>query len=127
MTPRLIKDSDNEELARWWTAQGWPAMPVDKLPSTGWIVEGTVAAWMYLPISGGVAIIEWIVANPEARNRGEALKALLSHMEEYAEWRGYSAVFTGTKHPSLITRLQSAGYVVGDEGVTHLMKVLHPK
>ena len=133
MTPRPITDLDMVEVHRWWEEQGWPKIPKEMLPTTGWIVEhsspegidGVCAGWLY-KANSAMAKLEWVVGNPSipAEKRSEGLNLLIEHISQEARLAGYTALFTSTKHTRLIERLKLCGYTVGDEGVTHLFKRL---
>lgn len=113
------------DIHRWWGEQGWPKIPKEMLPTTGWIIENVCAGWLY-KANSAMAKLEWVVGNPSipAEKRSEGLNILIEHISQEARLSGYTALFTSTKHTRLIERLKQCGYVVGDEGVTHLFKRL---
>lgn len=122
MFPRPITKEDFKEIHQWWSVQGWPEIPVEALPTTGWIIEGYCAGWLYMANSS-VAKPEWIVGNPQA-DKSIALPILIDHIGAQAKAAGYKLLFTSTKHEGLIKRFQDCGYTIEDTNVTHLLKVL---
>lgn len=127
MKVRPFTSDDLPTAYEWWIAAGWPPMPPEMLPESGYIVDGLCAGWLY-QANSRLAKPEWIVGNPKAdrAERSKALDLLINHIDEEAKRLGYSAQFTSTKNPALIKRLLAHGYVVSDEGVTHLVKKLDP-
>lgn len=121
--PRKIIPADYATLAKWWTAQNFPTIAPEYLPQCGLIVDGLCAGFLYESDSA-IAWVEWIVANPEAEKalRREALDKLLDALVLHAKERGYKAIFTSVAHPGLLERYKQHGFVVTDNGVTHLLR-----
>jgi hypothetical protein len=124
MEVRLITEDDHHDIKQWFKAHKWPSVDFALLPPTGWTVPGVCAAWLYLTNSR-TAILEWVISNPKSIQRQEGLNDLLRHIARMAKDHGCLNIFTATKHAKLVNRLQiEHDYLIGDEGVTHLMKIL---
>ena len=125
MMVRRFTKEDYESVATWWEKHGWPIIPLEALPPTGFIVPNHAAAFLYR-LEGPIALMEWVVGNPERNyhDRAVALEDVIAAVEDAAKAAGYKSIFTMTRHERLINRLRDTGYVVTDEKMTHLMKGL---
>jgi hypothetical protein len=72
-----------------------------------------MAGFLYLSNSK-VAWMDWIVSNPEykEKDRKEALELLISSLEEVARQQGYNIVLSITRNKSLIQSHEKLGYTV---------------
>ena len=123
-------------MCKWWSQQGFPPLPLDALPSTGFVScvaheginLGVYAAFLYIPREGNIGWVEWIVSNPEApaNVKEGAFLELMDYMTELGKEAGLGLLFTSADKSKVkfINRLQSVGFVDGGETVTHLIKVL---
>ena len=117
---RVLQESDWETLSSWWKWWKWPEMNKDLLPLNGCgglmvYKEETpiMAGFLYLSNSK-VAWMDWIVSNPEykEKDRKEALELLISSLEEVARQQGYNIVLSITRNKSLIQSHEKLGYTV---------------
>ena len=99
---RKLNDKDYDCLVNWWKWWRWTPIPKDFLPDngTGGIMiekENTpiVAGFMYNTNSKAV-VVEWIVSNPEYKNkdRKQAVELLLSTIEAVCKEQGKKYMFS---------------------------------
>lgn len=116
--------NDYLDICSWWLKHNWPIINYEMLPSTGFIVEGYCAGFLYKNDSK-LAILEFIVSNPEAdkQKRSEALDLLLQALINEAKESGYKAIFSSLSHPGLIDRYVKHGFEVTDTTMTNLMRI----
>lgn len=130
---RQYEQTDYATVRSWWEKQGWVPLPPDSLPN-GFIaydedsLESLAAAFIY-NTKEVLHIMEWIVGNPETSPelRGLGIEAVVSACLKLAGERGATTVITTTKHKRLIERYKNMGFLVADEGMTHLIKQLKIK
>lgn len=121
---------DYKEVESWWWKYKFPALPEEHLPQDGLIVEldgiKLAAGWMYIPATGKMAMLEWIVGNPEVEKeaRSEALTLLINTSLKYLKRLGFKHVFTSTSNKSLIKKYGTCGFHITDENSTNLLAVL---
>lgn len=120
---RLFKESDYETVVSWWQSRSWPVLPREFLPATGYVVEGICAGFLYQTDSK-IAWLEFIISNPATSpdDRAKALDSLIQHAVEDAKLKGFKIVFTSTNHDKLIKRYEDNGFIVGDKGMTNLVR-----
>lgn len=126
---RAVDADDYPMLVAWWEAHGWPAVPRERLPKLGAIISirdtDTAAAFCFMDNSGtGVAMVEWIVSNPEA-----SPKAVFSGIQTVVKWLMWRAAepdlrftfFLSTcRQPALARVLERCGFAITDTNVIHL-------
>ena len=119
---RTIQESDWETMQSWWKAWGWPEASKDLMPLNGLgglIVEkegkAIASGFLYLTNSK-VAWTEWIVSDPEYRqeDRVEALKILVSGLEDIAVSAGYKIILSIGRNKGLLNIHKELGYTVDD-------------
>jgi hypothetical protein len=117
---RELKESDWETMCSWWKWWRWPEMNRDLLPLNGlgglMVYKGDIpiiAGFLYLTNSKG-ALLDWIVSNPEykERDRAEAIKLLIDSCEQVAKINGYNIIFSFTRSKSLINIHEKLGYTI---------------
>lgn len=117
-------------LTSWWEGHGWDAVPSQILPKLG--VVGTVeakpcaAGFVYMDNSVGVAMLEWVVTDPEATPMRvyKSLKEVTEFLCHRVKELGYGVILTSCKQDSLSTFYTKAGFNKTDEGLTHFIKLL---
>ena len=124
------KDAHYLMVCQWWDGHGFPCIPSNKLPPFGWMScddEGpVVAAFAYLDNGGtGVAMIEWIVANPTVR--GPLIVKHLKNLMEFMtttlhEEFDYDFILTTCRHQGLAKLLEKCGFTRTDGNMIHLTK-----
>jgi hypothetical protein len=126
---RMLKDSDYDELCKWWKWFRFPAPPKDYLPEDGkggiMISKNGVnicAGFLFLNNSK-IAWCEYLVSNPQYReeDRKEAIEAVIFQLCGIAKGKGYKAVFTSLKSESLINRYESVGFTKGSANTTEMV------
>lgn len=130
MQIRYLQDSDYDILLNWWTFWRFGIPSKDFLPENG-LGGIMISSDDGIPICAGflymtnskVAWLEYIVSNPEYREKDRKLMltCLIQELTEIAVKNGYKYVFTTVKHPSLIERYKESGYVVGTVGGTEMV------
>jgi len=119
MFVRAFKDSDYEEVSKWWNKQGWPSLPVELLPDTGIVVEchGKMCCvgWLYTSNSE-LAWLGWPVANPDAPafSRGRAVLKMIETLESLAKELGYSALMTFSEVPAMMKAYEQKDWKIGE-------------
>ena len=95
---RNLTENDYETLVEWWDWwPGWVAPPKTFLPETGLMVtknDINVAACYYYLTNSKAALIEWVISNPQYRDkdRTEALATLIMVAEEVLKIQGLSLI-----------------------------------
>ena len=89
------------------------------------------AAWAYLDNSVGVAMIEWVVTNPENTPKRESKKhknvrrlsqaKLLNGWQIEGEIYRYTTILAATNVQGLIKLFERQGFTKTDNGLTHLI------
>lgn len=120
---------DYADVASWWTSQGWPALPVHILSTSGFITEKDgvklAATWVFAT-NCPIYIMEWTVGNPNANweDRSNGIKEVTNAGCQWAKQDGASQIFTMTKSERFIDKLQEIGFNKTESGMTHLVRVL---
>lgn len=124
MELRTFKPEDHPTAVQWWSAQGWPPVPLDCLPPTGLVVEGLCMGFVYKCDGSTMGIMEWVVGNPTADKveRALALDVLIDGLEKLSRELGVKYVFTYTKNERLLNRYKKHGFGETDKNMTHLVK-----
>ena len=117
---RALKESDWDTLLSWWKWWRWPELSKDVLPMNGtgglMICKGDIpiaAGFLYLTNSKA-AWLDWIVSNPEYRekDRKESLVLLINGLETVAVNEGCSTIISITRNKSLMDIHSKLGYTV---------------
>lgn len=123
-------ERDYGMLCSWWRGHGWTALPKGALNTLGavCVVDGvdTAAAFLLMSNSCGVAMLEWLVTNPEANVRAAylAIPTVTAFIEGEAARMGYGVLLTACRQPSLVRMYERSGFTVTDRNVTHMIKIL---
>lgn len=132
LNARKLTDKDYSCLVDWWKWWRWPAIPQNFLPDngTGGIMiekENTpiVAGFMYNTNSKAV-VVEWIVSNPEYKNkdRKQAVELLLSTIEAVCKEQGKKYMFSIGRSKHLINTHKKLGWVVDDKPSHEIVKII---
>lgn len=120
---------DYQIISKWWKDQNWPIVPLENLPTYGlmvWLDEVPLAAGFIYQTDSSMALLEWIVSNPEVAHelRGQALDILLDDLCFMAKKLGFKQLFTMAKNERLIEREKSHGFLKTDDQMIHLIKEL---
>jgi hypothetical protein len=128
---RLLKDSDWETLCQWW--ESWPKWvnpPKSFLPDNGkggLMVEKEgrpiVAGFLYITNSDAV-LLEWIVSDPEYRDkdRKDALELLITSAEATCKGLGKKHMFTIGRNKHLIETHKKLGWTVDSDPSYEIIK-----
>lgn len=122
MKTRAYKPSDYNELCKWWKSYNWAPPLEDALPSSGIIVEGKCAGFLYITNSK-MGIMEWIVGNPECskEERTEAIDTVIKGIKAMAKGFGIKYIFSSVQHPNLIQKYEENGIMKTDEGMINFI------
>lgn len=128
---RKLTEADYETLLPWWKWFRFPAPPQDCLPENGAgglmvsIGDTNICAGFLYFTNSKLCWVEFIVSNPEYRlhDRGLAIQILIKELCAIAKGKGYSAVFSSIKHPSLIKHYVACGFNK-NEGAVEMIKLL---
>jgi uncharacterized protein YrzB (UPF0473 family) len=131
---RQLEPQDYDKLVKWWEYYGFPPPPKNMLPDEGtcgmilYDTEGNeyCAGFLY-ETNSQLCWIEYIVANPDIKDkeeRKEALKLLITYLTDLADVWGNKYIFASIKHPSLKERYLECGFLLGTDNTTELIKVL---
>lgn len=125
MKIELVNEQNYEMLVEWWKGYSWPSVPFNMLPKIGFIVNDTVAGFIYSTDSN-ICLIEWIIGNPKSskEERKKSLIQLLNTLCNTAKDMGYNHCFTYTKNTGLINSLELVGFKKTDEQMVHFMRSL---
>jgi len=114
---KRLEESDYETLCKWWKWWRWSPPPLTFLPETGFMVlkeENKIAACYVYLTNSKAALIEWVVSNPEykEKDRKEALATLIMVVEEVLRQQDIKHVMTMSRHPSLLKIHKELGWVI---------------
>ena len=131
---REYTPEDYPQLAQWWEGHGWSPVPELILPKLGIIADmhaeesitPTAAAWLYMDNSSSVAMLKWMVSNPEANPRHvlRALKEILGFLKERAKELGYNVILATCRQDSLSKVLTKSGFEVTARDVIHHLALI---
>lgn len=123
---RIVTGDDYPMLSSWWNGHGWPAVPQRILPPLGVIYKDTAAGWLYMDNGGtGVAMMEWLVANPKAKplEAAKAIQKVVEFLKLEAKRMDYPIILTTCRQPSLSKLLGRLGFQQTDTDMIHLLGV----
>ena len=128
---RKLKQGDLTFIKKWWEAwPEWVSPSDDFLPETGVVVENNnkpVAAGFIYLTNAKVALLEWIISDPEYRedNRKQALELLITGAEEIIKDLGYKYSFSICRHKGLMETHKKLGWHVDKRPSHELVKILN--
>lgn len=123
---RSINENDWSTLVSWWKWWRWPEPERSFLPENatgGLMVEKNsipiVAGFIYTTNSS-VALLEWIVSNPEykEKDRKEAIELLINEAEDIIKKQGYKYIFSMGRNKQLLDIHENLGWDI-DKKVSH--------
>ncbi len=133
LNTRVLETQDWETLESWWADwEDWTPPPKDFLPNHGtggFMVQKKdtpiVAGFVYLSNSK-TAWLELIISNPDYRedDRKDAIKLLISELEEFARSLGYKYLLTMGRSKNLIETHKSMGWETDNKTSLELIKKL---
>lgn len=115
-----------DQVMTWFIGHKWQPLPKQALPEIGVVISspdgkvGICAGFLYRTDSA-IAMLEWVVSNPEyseKEERSQALDLLLEQILCRATDNGYKLVYAFLGNERLIKRYTDAGFEVGDANVT---------
>jgi hypothetical protein len=117
---------DYPMLETWWNGHGWPAVPQRVLPPLGVIYNDCAAGWLYMDNGGtGVAMMEWLVTNPDAPLliSARSLTKVVEFLKAEAARMEYPIILTTCRQEGLARLLNRAGFATTDHEMIHLLGV----
>lgn len=132
---RLITDLEKEYevISPWWPRHGWPMVPIGALTTLGLVAHDgpllLAACWVYTATNASLAMVEWVVTNPDVSPMvaAKAVFSLIDFAAIECKERGYAVLFTTCKNKGLERAYERAGFDRTDENVTHFLKILRPQ
>jgi len=131
MEARRLVESDYEVLVEYWKWSRFPPPPKEMLPNMGlggmMVADengNNICAGFLYNTDSALAWIEFIVANPQIKDREirrKGLVFLIESLTNEARELGYFAVFASIKVESLIQRYIEAGYSADGKKSTELV------
>jgi hypothetical protein len=120
-------------MCSWWKWWRWPEMNKEILP-----MNGTGGVMIYkdnTPIAAGflyltnskAAWLDWVVSNPSYKesDRKEAIKLLISTLEEIGKKQGYNVIISLTRNKSLINIHKELDYTVDENPSYEISKKIN--
>ena len=129
---RKLIDKDYNCLVSWWKWWRWTPVPKNFLPDngTGGIMiekENTpvVAGFIY-HTNSDVVIVEWIISNPDYKNkdRKQAVELLLNTIEAVCKDQGKKCMFSIGRNKHLINTHKKLGWVVDEKPSYEIVKTI---
>lgn len=124
----------HETFTKWWKAHDWPGVALAILPKCGVVIETddgimVCVGWLYMDNSVGVAMLEWVVTNPEvtAMKAYVGISTLVQSVKKVAAALEYGVVLTAVKQEALIRCYEKNGFKKSDDGMTHMIMLTIPK
>lgn len=129
LSKRRLQHDDYKTIVKWWESwPDWVPLARNLLPEngTGGIMierDGNpiVAGFLY-GTNSKIAWMEWIVGNPEERNKSEAIELLISSLEEWAVEGGFEVILSIGRSKSLIDKHKKLGYTVDHDPSYEIIK-----
>ena len=129
LSKRRLQHDDYDTIVKWWESwPDWEPLARNLLPEngTGGIMierDGApiVAGFLY-GTNSKISWMEWIVGNPEERNKSEAIELLISSLEEWAVEGGFEVILSIGRSKSLIDKHKKLGYTVDDNPSHEIIK-----
>ena len=111
MKLRKVVKEDLLSINSWYVKRSLPALSADILPEIGLIAPGVAALFIYQTDSS-MAMIEGLIANPDAtaRDRAEAINQLIDTCVDYAHLLGYTQVIGLTRDAGTYKRVKRHGF-----------------
>lgn len=117
---RALKESDYEDMCSWWKWWRWPEISKATLPMNGmgglmvYKDEILIAAGFLYLTNSNVALIEFIVSNPNYRqsDRKDALEVLIMGLEDVARSQGRDTIVSFARNKSLMNIHEKLNYTV---------------
>ena len=129
LSKRRLQHDDYDTIVKWWESwPDWEPLARNLLPEngTGGIIierDGNpiVAGFLY-GTNSKIAWMEWIVGNPEERNKSEAIELLISSLEEWGIEGGFEVILSIGRSKSLINKHKKLGYTVDESPSYEIIK-----
>lgn len=130
MVINLIEEQDYKTLCSWWEFWNFPKPLKDMLPNDG--VGGLkltddngidlIAGFLY-ETNSGIAWIEYIVSNPNIKDRNvrkQAKQEIVLYLSLLAKEKGFKAIFSSLKDKWLIKSFEENGFTKSKENTFEL-------
>lgn len=112
MAEPFAADRHYAAMADWYRGHHLQPLPREALPETGFVVPGVAAGFLYRG-ERGLAWVEGLISNPEARRRAhEALDAVVSALLQSARDSGVRLILSTTAQPAVAQRARQHGFKV---------------
>ena len=129
---RFLNENDYEVICKWWKWWRWPVLPKESLPDngkSGFIIERNnvpIVACFLLVTNSKWGILEWVVSNPEykQKDRKKAIEKLITEAEEVCRQMGMKHIFSVVKNQHLINTHKKLGWFVDEQPSHEIIKNL---
>ena len=126
---RKLTNEDYDILVEWWKSwPNWEPLSKDLLPEngTGGIMieresKPLIAGFLYATNSN-ICWMEWIVSDPEQKNKSEAISLLISSLEKWGKDAGFKVVLSIGRSKNLINEHKKLGYTVDSNSSYEIIK-----
>ncbi len=129
MQYRFFTEDDYAMICSWWESWKWQPIPITSLPKTGIIVSNggvdVCAAFLYKSDSA-ICWLEWFISNPQAKReqRKGSIEYLIDVSADVAREYGFSMILCSLKHENLMRKVEDAGFVRTETGMTNFIGVV---
>lgn len=129
ITVRPYQETDYPTFAKWWEGHNFQPVPAQILPILGNVAckDGApiAAAWLYTDTTTPVAMLEWIVTDPENNPKISAvgITHVVQSLKAAAAAAGFPIILSSCRQDSLARLMEKTGFERTDENVTHLISI----
>jgi hypothetical protein len=119
-------EKDYDMLCKWWADHGMHLVHKAILPPTGFLIEESVAGWVYFLKGVPLAVMAWTVSKKDIEKefKKDCIKYLIKACEEVVKMAGYKVLFVYTEKKGLGDKLEEAGFSKWDTDITQFIKLL---
>jgi hypothetical protein len=111
-------------LLEWFAGYSWTPCDEGTIPKNAFFVcrDGVPIAFScFCATDCNVAIQGFTIADPEAKDRGNALDFLLAKVLDTAAEKGYKYIHYSTDNKAMVERMKKQGLMVTDDASAYLM------
>ena len=129
LNKRRLQHSDYDIIVEWWKSwPDWQPLARNLLPENG--TGGIMIERNGIPIVAGflystnskIAWMEWIVGNPNEKNKSEAIELLISSLEDWGKAGGFEIILSIGRSKSLINIHKKLEYTVDNNPSYEIIK-----
>lgn len=123
-------EADYPTFEQWWKAHHFTPVPPIALPALGNVAlynnAPVAAAWLFMDSTTPIAMLEWIVTNPDNNPKISAIGIThcVQSLKLAAAAAGHTIILASCRQESLARLLIKTGFQESDKNVIHLINVL---